>query len=136
MTTQQTVVLRLIEKVLNDKDYSALPHILHEDYVYRAPGEVLHGGQALQRLFAMYHAAFPDLHLEVDDMFGDGDKVATAFTLTGTHEGEMMGMPPTGKRVSIHGIIHSRVQGGRIVEEWELVDFAALLEQLGTAGQD
>ena len=135
MTTQQALVRRLINEVLNGQDYSVLPGILHEDYLYRTPGEVLHGGDALSTLFAMYHGAFPDLHLEIDDMFGEGDKVATAFTLTGTHQGEMMGMPATGRHVSVHGIIHSRVQDGRIVEEWELVDLAALFEQLGAAGE-
>ena len=66
-------------------------------------------------------------------MFGAEDRVATAFTFTGTHLGELMGVPATGKRVSVHGTIHSRVDGGRIVEEWELLDLATMYQQLGLA---
>lgn len=127
---QQQIVRRLIEQVLNGRDYSVLPALLHDDYVYRTPGEELVGAEALRGLFSMYHAAFPDLHLRIDDMFGEADRVATAFTLTGTNDGELMGMPPTGRRVSVHGIIHSRVRKGRIAEEWELLDEAALFRQL------
>jgi steroid delta-isomerase-like uncharacterized protein len=130
MTPQQQVVRRLIDEALNAKDYSVLPELLHDDYVYRTPGEELVGAGALEALFTMYHTAFPDLALQIDDMFGDGDRVATAFTLSGTNEGEMMGMPATGRRVSVHGIIHSRVVHGRITEEWELVDMASLVRQL------
>lgn len=131
MSPQQTTVRRLIEEVLNGRDYSVLPELLHENYVYRAPGEELRGVEALQGLFHTFHVAFPDLALEIDDMFGAGDRVATAFTLTGTHRGPMMGMPATGRSVSIHGIILSRLREGRIVEEWELVDFSTLMQQLG-----
>jgi len=133
MTPQQQVVRRLIDEALNAKDYSVLPELLHDDYVYRTPGEELVGPDALEGLFTMYHAAFPDLRIRIDDMFGSWDKVATAFTLTGTNEGEMMGMPATGRQVSVHGVIHSRVVDGRIAEEWELVDMAALQQQLGGA---
>ncbi len=132
-TPPQTVVRRLIEDVLNGRDYSVLPEVLHDDYVYRAPGEQLRGRAAVQGLFSTLHSAFPDLLLRIDDMFGEGERVATAFTLTGTHQGEMMGLAPTGRPVSIHGIIHSRVRDGRIVEEWELLDFATLMRQLDTA---
>ncbi len=130
MTPQQQVVRRLIDEALNGRDYSVLPDLLHDDYVYRTPGEELVGAEALQGLFGAYHVAFPDLDVRIDDMFGDGDRVATAFTLTGTNEGEMMGMPATGRRVSVHGVIHSRVVDGRIAEEWELVDMASLVRQL------
>ena len=130
MTPQQQVVHRLIHEVLNAKDYSVLPELLHDDYVYRTPGEELVGAEALEGLFRMYHSAFPDLQVRIDDMFGSGGRVATAFTLSGTNEGEMMGTPATGRQVSVRGVIHSRVVGGRIVEEWELLDMASLQRQL------
>lgn len=136
MTPQQQIVHRLIHEALNGKDYSVIPDLLHEDYVYRTPGEELVGAESLEGLFTMYHTAFPDLSVRIDDMFGAGERVATAFTLTGTNEGELMGMPATGRRVSVHGIVHSRVQNGRITEEWEIVDLAGLLQQLeGAPGE-
>ena len=87
----------------------------------------------MERLLTAYRRGFPDLELVIDDMFGDEDRVATAFTFIGTHLGELMGLPATGRSVSVHGTIHSRVDGGRIVEEWELLDLATMYQQLGLA---
>lgn len=131
MSTQaQNLVRRLIDAI-NRQDYDVLQDLVDPDYVYRAPGEELRGVAGLQGLLTNYHRGFPDLELVVDDMFGAGDRVATAFTFNGTHLGELMGVPATGRRVSVHGTIHSRVEGGRLVEEWELLDLAAMFRQLG-----
>ena len=54
-----------------------------------------------------------------------------AFTITGTHEGEFMGIPPTRRKIRVHGIVMSRFEAGKIVDEWEVIDQLALLEQLG-----
>jgi steroid delta-isomerase-like uncharacterized protein len=126
----QTLVRRLID-VINRQDYEALPELVAPGYVYRAPDEELRGVVALERLLSAYHRGFPDLELTIDDMFGDGDRVATVFTFNGTHLGELMGVPATGRRVSVRGTIHSRVKEGRIVEEFELLDLATLYRQLG-----
>jgi steroid delta-isomerase-like uncharacterized protein len=126
----QDLVRRLIGAI-NNQDYQALPDLVDPDYVYRAPGEELRGIAGLESLLTAYRRGFPDLELVIDNMFGDEDRVATAFTFTGTHLGELMGVPATGKRVSVHGIIHSRVDGGRIVEEWELLDLATMYQQVG-----
>jgi len=125
-------VRRLIAAI-NDQDDEALEDLVHPDYVYRAPGEELQGIDGLRELLAAHRRGFPELELIIDDIFGDGGRVATAFTFAGTHDGELMGVPATGRRVSVHGIIHSRVEGGRIVEEWELLDLATMYRQLGLA---
>lgn len=130
----QAIVHRLIEEVINGQDYGRLSDLLHEEYVFRAPGEELSGGAALQALFTGYRKAFPDLHVRIDDMFASHDRVATTFTLTGTHTGPFMGLPATGRAVAVDGIVLSRVQEGRIVDEWELIDVAGLVEQLGVGG--
>jgi steroid delta-isomerase-like uncharacterized protein len=126
----KNLVRRLIDAI-NNQDYEALQDLVAPDYVYRTPGEELRGVEGLQGLLTAYRRGFPDLELVIDDMFGDGDRVATAFTFNGTHRGELMGVPPTGRSVSVHGVIHSRVQDGRIVEEWELIDLATMYQQLG-----
>lgn len=126
----QDLVRRLIGAI-NHQNYEALPDLVDPEYVYRAPGEELRGLAGLESLLTAYRQGFPDLELIIDDMFGDEDRVATAFTFTGTHLGELMGVPATGKSVSVHGTIHSRVDGGRIVEEWELLDLATMYAQLG-----
>jgi steroid delta-isomerase-like uncharacterized protein len=128
----QDLVRRLFDAI-NHQDYEALPDLVDPQYVYRAPGEEMRGLAGLESLLAAYRRGFPDLELLIDDMFGDRDRVATAFTFTGTHLGELMGVPATGKRVSVHGTMHSRVEGGRIVEEWELLDLATMYQQLGLA---
>ncbi len=130
----QAVVRRLIEEVINGQDYGLLPELLHEEYVFRTPGEELSGAAALRALFSSYREAFPDLAVGIDDMFGSHDRVATTFTLTGTHTGPFMGLPATGQAVAVDGIVLSRVLEGRIVDEWELIDVAGLVEQLGVGG--
>ena len=130
--TAQDMVRRLFEAI-NQKDYDALPDLVHPDYVYRAPGEELRGIEALRTLLTAYHRGFPDLELVVTDMFGSGDRVATVFTFKGTHLGDLMGIPATGKSVAVQGTIHSRVHEGRVVEEWELLDLATMYQQLGLA---
>lgn len=132
----QDLVRRLFHAI-NHRAYDALPDLVHPEYVYRAPGEELRGIGALRELLAAYHRGFPDLELVIEDIFGAGDKVATAFTFNGTHLGDLMGVPATGRRVSVHGTLHSRAQGGRIVEEFELLDLATMYEQLGLgAGEE
>jgi steroid delta-isomerase-like uncharacterized protein len=127
----EAVVRRLIEEVINGRSYSVLSAIAHEDYVYRTPHEELRGPGALQALFEGYRESFPDLNIRIDRAFGDGENVATRFTLTGTHTGPLMGVPPTGRSVSVSGVVLSRVRDGRIVDEWELIDTTALMSQLG-----
>lgn len=126
----QGLVRRLFDAI-NSQNLDVLPELIDPDYVFRAPGEELRGVDGLAGLLSAYHHGFPDLKLTIDDMFGDGERVATAFTFSGTHRGELMGVPATGRSVSVRGVIHSRVQRGRIVEERELLDLATMYEQLG-----
>ena len=128
----QNLVRRLFDAI-NGREYDALSDLVDPEYVYRSPGEEIRGIDGLRELLAAYHCGFPDLELVIEDMFGAGDRVATSFTFNGTHLGELMGVPATGKRVSVHGTIHSRAQGGRIVEEFELLDLATMYRQLGLA---
>ena len=78
-----------------------------------------------------YRTALSGLRVTIDQQFTDGDYVATRFTIRGTHEGDLMGTPPTGKDVAFTGITISRCEDGRIVEEWEITDTVSLLGQVG-----
>jgi steroid delta-isomerase-like uncharacterized protein len=89
------------------------------------------GTQVLKELFARLHRAFPDLHVTVEDMIEEGDKVVGRNTLTGTHQGEYMGLPATGKSVTYNEIIIFRFVNGRIAETWGVVDVYAQMKQLG-----
>ena len=89
------------------------------------------GAQALKQVWAMLLRGLPDLHLTVDDLLAEGDKVVSRNTVTGTHQGEYRGLPPTGKSITYNEIFIFRLANGRIVEIWGVVDVFAQMKQLG-----
>jgi steroid delta-isomerase-like uncharacterized protein len=89
------------------------------------------GAQLLKQVFARLHRAYPDLHITIEDLIEEGDKVVSRNTVTGTHQGEYMGIPPTGKSVTYNEIFIARFAGGRIAETWGVVDVLAQMKQLG-----
>lgn len=125
------LMLRFVDEVLNDTNPSALPELVHEDYTYRSPGEELHGRQGLAALLHGYRAAFPDLEIQPDEVIVSEDTTILAFTMTGTHRGDLLGHAPTGRPIRVHGMVRSRFRDGRIFDEWEIVDQLTMFEQLG-----
>jgi steroid delta-isomerase-like uncharacterized protein len=102
------------------------------DVVYHAAPPGLPSGIAGYRmLIGGYLAAFPDLQLTVEDQVAEGDKVATRFTITGTHQGDLMGLAPTGKPMTVSGVTVMRFRDGKVAEEWEQVDMMSMMQQLG-----
>lgn len=89
------------------------------------------GAQVLKEVFGRLHRAFPDLHITVEDVIEEGDKVVSRNTVTGTHHGEYMGIPPTGKSITYNEIFIVRIAGGRIAETWGVVDVLSQMKQLG-----
>ena len=79
----------------------------------------------------MFKGAFPNSYFSVEDMIAEGDKVVTRKPFHGTHEGEFMGMPPTGRRVSMELIDIVRISEGRVVEHWSMGDNLGMMQQLG-----
>ena len=110
-------------------NFDALDGIVTEDYVLH-PEEV-HGADGLKQMVQGYRDALSGLQVTIDQQLTEGDYVATRFTIRGTHDGELMGTPPTGKDVAFTAITISRCEGGRISEEWEIADTAGLLGQIG-----
>jgi hypothetical protein len=88
------------------------------------------GAQALKEVWAILLRAFPDLHLTVEDVIAQGDKIVTRNTVTGTHQGDFMGRPPSGKSVSYNEIFIFRFAGGRVAETWGVVDSLSVMRQL------
>lgn len=120
----KAVVRRLWEEVWNRADLAVADRIFDAAYA------------AHEKAFVpVVRAAFPDSHHTIEDLIAEGDKVVTRFTRHGTHRGEFMGVPPTGRRVAVGGIWIHRLEAGRIVEgrEWGQVDWLGLLQQLGAA---
>ena len=91
------------------------------------------GPMAGRETYEMYRRAFPDVRMVVDDVMEDGDRVAVRWHATGTHNGELMGLAPTGRSVEVTGISIDRWDGDRIAESWINWDTHGLLQQIGAA---
>ena len=89
------------------------------------------GLEGLKKTIAMYREAFPDLQYTIEDQIAEGDMVVTRWTGTGTHEGELMGAAPTGKKASVTGIGIDRIENGKIVEAWGNWDTLRLMQNIG-----
>jgi len=94
-------------------------------------GEEIHGIKDFKKSMSEFFSAFPDNHFTIDDMVVEGDKATVRWTMTGTHKGEFMGIPPTNKKVTIWAISIDRWAGGKFVETWERLDTLGLMQQLG-----
>lgn len=89
------------------------------------------GPEGFIQFFLMFRAAFPDLNVTVDHMITDDDNVAIAYTVIGTHQGDFLGVPATGRRISARGMQIARFQNGQIVERWGSSDQLGILQQIG-----
>ena len=135
MSTEQNkaVVRRLVEEVFNQGNMSAMDELIAPDFVEHEelPPEIPPGREAPAIMFAMLRSAFPDFKATIDDLVAEGDKVVLRQTWTGTHQGEFMGVPPTGRSVSIGVIDILRLAEGKMVEHWGIMDSMAMMQQLG-----
>jgi predicted ester cyclase len=101
------------------------------EYVYHSSLGDTKGPDGFKQMVNMFRTAFPDIHSTIEDIVAEGDKVATRAILRGTHQGEFMGITPTGKKinVAVSGLI--RFAGGKEVEAWGVMDTLAFYQQLG-----
>ena len=132
--TNKTVSRRFFEEVWNKGDLAVLNEILTEDHVNSGPGtppELPTGPEGTKQLVTMYRNAFPDVHFTIDEQLAEGEKVLTRWTGQGTHQGELQGLPATGKSSTISGIVIDRIVNGKIAESWGLFDNFSMLQQLG-----
>ncbi len=115
----KTLFKRFVDEVFNKKNVALIDEIL-------GPNLVEHKEE-----ITAFLGAFPDLHVTVEDLIAEGDKIVGRVTLTGTHQGELMGIPATGKKVSFSEILIGRISNGKVVEEWEVTDTMSMMQQLG-----
>jgi steroid delta-isomerase-like uncharacterized protein len=109
-----------------------IDEVVDPDVLIRTPLPIdATGAEALKQVWAILLRAFPDLHVTVEDLIAEGDKVVIRNTVTGTHQGEYMGRPPTGRSITYNEIFIFRFAGGRIAETWGVVDVLAQMRQLG-----
>ncbi len=130
----KAVIRRFYEQAWNQKQFDILEETHAPDWIHHDPSNPLdlRGGSEGNRARLMeVSAAFPDVHLRLDDLIAEDDQVAVRFTISGTHAGPFAGIPATGKQISVQGMIVHRLQDGKIVEDWAVRDTLGLLQQLG-----
>ena len=128
----KTLVRRFYEEVFNKKNLAIIDDFLDPHIIEHALPPGLPGGiQGSRQLIGMYLTAFPDLQLTAEALIAEEDKLAARLTMRGTHKGEFMGIPPTGKQVTMTGIQIVRIANGKIAENWINLDALGLLQQLG-----
>jgi steroid delta-isomerase-like uncharacterized protein len=116
--------LKLISKTIDE--------VIEPDAQIRTPLPIeATGADLAKEVFGSLLRAYPDLHITVEDMIAEGDKVVSRNTVTGTHQGEYMGLQPSGKSVTYDEIFIARLAGGRIAETWGVVDVLSQMRQLG-----
>lgn len=126
---------RLYDEVINAGNLDLLDELVADDFVEHEafPGMPATGPEAPKAVLGMFKAAFSDMKFTVEDMIAEGDKVVVRATVTGTHDGEFMGIPPTGKSFSASAIDIVEIKDGKATAHWGLTDQAAMMEQLGLA---
>jgi len=129
----KALVRRFWQEVFNEQRLERADEFVAPDYLDHAavPGQEPGLAGARQQRWATYFAASPDLHATIDDMVAEGDKLAVRYTVEGTQQGGLLGMPPSGKRFHVSALCIYRFAEGKIAENWEQADMLGLLQQLG-----
>ena len=130
------VIMRRFWDAWEQDNVDLLEELLAPEYINHtlAAPDLPPGPEGVKEVVSMFHSAMPDLRVVIEDMIAVDDKVATRYALEGTHEGELFGVAPTGKRLSIKSITLERVSDGKIREHWRITDEMGMLRQLGIFG--
>ena len=134
MSTEENkaLVRRCVEEFVDRSNFDLSDEIFAPNFVrYDAAPDQVSGVEDLKHFFAMLHSGFPGFQTTIEDLLSEGDKVVLRFTFHGTHQGEFMGIAPTGKQVTMAGIDIFRIADGKIVEMWNQEDVLGMMQQLG-----
>ena len=133
MSTEEnkTIARRYIEELFNQKNLATVDELNTPDFVLHNDATTMQGLEPYKQFLSMDLTAFPDLHMTIEDQIAEGDIVAERVTMHGTHKGDLMGIPPTGKQVTITAIYIVRFANGKGAEVWANTDVLGLMQQLG-----
>jgi predicted ester cyclase len=132
MPDSKQIVRRFVDEYQTNADAGAFAELMHPDFVdHSRPSGVAEGPEGVRQQFALFRSAFSGFRAEIDAQVAEGDLVVTRKRFHGTHDGDFLGVAPTGREVEIAVIDVVRVRDGRIAEHWNVVDRLGLLEQLG-----
>lgn len=128
----KAIVRRLVEEWQDGRRRDVAEELIADEFVDHSAGPDESGNkeEGIQ-WFDYIWEALPDFSVQIRDQVAEGDKVATLKTFSGTHKGELMGIPPTGKRVAFDIFDLLRIRDGQVVEHWGVYDIAGLMQQLG-----
>jgi steroid delta-isomerase-like uncharacterized protein len=131
----EALVRRYVQEVYDQRKLEVVDEIFAPEFTLHDPD--LPGGargpEGIKRIVKTFVDAFPDLQVTLDEELSSGDKVVTRWTSRGTHEGELMGIAPTGKRIDVTAVGIWRVSEGKIAEAWLVFDALGMMQQLGVA---
>jgi len=129
----KTSFRQFVEEVFNKGNVSMVDSLVLPDFIEHEelPPGIPGGREGVKQLANIMRGAFPDYKATINDLVAEGDKIVCRMTWTGTHQGEFMGIPATGKSVSFGVIDIVRMDGGKFAEHWGLMDNAGLMQQLG-----
>ena len=130
----KTISRRWLEEVFSNGELALADELVAPNHLNSGPGSPpgLPGGpEGGKMLVTMYHTAFPDVHFTIDEQIAEGDTVMTRWTASGTQTGELAGMPPTGKSVTVTGIVVDKFANGMIAQTWAIFDQFGMMQQLG-----
>jgi steroid delta-isomerase-like uncharacterized protein len=136
MSTQnKDVVRRLVEELWNQHNETVINEIYDDKCLQNEAGARFEGRAGARQFFKTYLTALPDLHCAIEELMGEGDRVALRWRCTGTHKGDLQGIAPTGRKVDVSGTAVYRLANGRIVEEHNVWDTLLMMQQIGAVGQ-
>jgi len=132
MSTEQNKAndRRIIEG-LNQGNVNVLDELMVLNFVDHEASTTMQGLEAFKQFVSAYLTAFPDLHFTIEDQIAEEDKTTLRYTARGTHRGDLMGIPPTGKQVTVTGIFITRWANGKAEESWLNFDALGMMQQLG-----
>lgn len=132
--TPERVIERYYNELFNRGAVELVDELLHPDYVNHSPGSATMstGRDGVAGVVVALRVAFPDLHYSIEDLVVGNNAVAARTIMTGTHEGDLFGVAPTGRSVQVNQLTVEHFRGGQIVAHWRLTDDLAMMRQLGT----
>ena len=124
-------VRRMTEEAFNRGNLSVVDELVAPDAVEHDVPPGTNAREHYKEIITVLHNAFPDWHLAIEDMVAEGDRVACRFSMTGTHRGPFMGLPPSGRRFTAQQIRIIRFVDGKTAESWSVRDDLGMMRQLG-----
>lgn len=120
-----------VEQVFHKGNLAVIDEIIHPEYVYHGPLGEFKGPEGFRQVVMQAQSAFPDIHYDIVDMFGEEDKLAVRYRMTATFKGDLMGIPPTGRKLDLDQAFLYRFKDGKEIEALPFSDMLTMFQQMG-----